>query len=106
DIVVASDTKAPNGHSDVLFGHVASRDPPVMVALTDWSKLAGGMAGPFEAWLLHRGLETLHVRFSRMCDTAEIIAPRLAAHKAVRGVRYPGLADDPAHNLASPQMER
>lgn len=106
DIVVASDTKAPNGHSDVLFGHVASRDPEVMRALADWRKLAGGIPGPFEAWLFHRGLETLHVRFARMCDTADIIAPRLKAHKAVRSVRYPGLADDPSHNLASAQMER
>lgn len=106
DIVLAADTKAPNGHSDVLFGHVASRDPQVMASLSDWRKLAGGIPGPFEAWLFHRGLETLHVRFERMCDSADIIAPRLAAHKAVTKVRFPGLPDDASHNLASAQMQR
>ncbi|TKT80159.1 cystathionine gamma-lyase [Aquamicrobium sp. LC103] len=106
DIVVAADTKAPNGHSDVLFGHVASRDTEIMAAVADWRKLAGGIPGPFEAWLVHRGLETLHVRFERMCDTAETIAPRLAAHEAVKSVRYPGLPGDPSHNLARAQMQR
>lgn len=106
DVVIAADTKAPNGHSDVLFGHVASRNVEVMAAVSDWRKLAGGIPGPFEAWLVHRGLETLDVRFQRMCDTAELIAPRLAAHKAVRQVRYPGLESDPAHNLARIQMHR
>ena len=106
DVVVAADTKAPNGHSDTLFGHVASRNAEVMSAVSDWRKLAGGIPGPFEAWLVHRGLETLHVRFSRMCDTAETIAPRLAAHAAVKSVRFPGLEGDPSHNLARVQMER
>lgn len=106
DVVVAADTKAPNGHSDVLFGHVASRNAEVMAAVSDWRKLAGGIPGPFEAWLVHRGLETLDVRFQRMCDTAERIAPRLAAHKAVRKLRFPGLESDPSHNLARVQMHR
>jgi len=106
DIVVAADTKAPNGHSDVLFGHVASRDADVMAAVAEWRKLAGGIPGPFEAWLLHRGLETLHVRFERMCDTAEALAPKLAGHGAVRSVRYPGLPGDPSHALATRQMHR
>lgn len=106
DVVVASDTKAPNGHSDALFGHVASRNADVMAAVAEWRKLAGAIPGPFEAWLVHRGLETLDVRFSRMCDTAETIAPRLAAHRAVRSVRFPGLPGDPSHNLARAQMER
>lgn len=106
DVVVASDTKAANGHSDALFGHVASRDAGVMAAVSDWRKLAGGIPGPFEAWLVHRGLETLEVRFERMCDTAEAIAPRLAAHRSVKAVRYLGLESDPAHNLARVQMHR
>lgn len=106
DIVLASDTKAPNGHSDALFGHVASRDPDIMAALADWRKLAGGIPGPFEAWLVHRGLETLHVRFERMCDSADLIAPRLRDHKAVRKVQFPGLPQHPAHNLAATQMQR
>ncbi len=106
DIVVAADTKAPNGHSDVLFGHVASRDVSVMEAVAAWRKLSGAIPGPFEAWLVHRGLETLELRFDRMCTSAETIAPRLAAHPAVRSLRYPGLPGDPAHNLARTQMLR
>jgi len=106
DIVVAADTKAPNGHSDTLFGHAASRDPGIMAALADWRKLSGAIPGPFEAWLVHRGLETLEVRFERMCGSAELIARRLKDHPAVGPVRYPGLADDPSHNLARVQMDR
>jgi cystathionine gamma-lyase len=106
DAVVASDTKAPNGHSDALFGHVASRDAGIIAAVTEWRKLAGGIPGPFEAWLVHRGLETLEVRFDRMCASAQAIAPRLAAHPKVREVRFPGLPTDPSHNLARAQMER
>jgi cystathionine gamma-lyase len=106
DLVVAADTKAPNGHSDVLFGHVATRDEKIIAALTEWRTLAGGIPGPFEAWLVHRGLETLDVRFDRMCGSAEIIARRLAAHSAVQSVRFPGLENDPSHNLARAQMQR
>ncbi|MCV0397820.1 MAG: cystathionine gamma-lyase [Rhizobiaceae bacterium] len=106
DILVAADTKAPNGHSDVLFGHVATHDEAALAALKEWRKLSGAIPGPFEAWLVHRGLETLEVRFARMCQSAETIAPRLAAHPAAKAVRYPGLPGDPAHNLAATQMLR
>lgn len=106
DIVVAADTKAPNGHSDVLFGHVASRDADMLTAVRDWRKLSGAIPGPFEAWLVHRGLETLEVRFDRMCSSAGTVAQRLAGHDAVDAVRYPGLANDPSHNLAASQMHR
>ena len=106
DAVVAADTKAPSGHSDVLFGHVTSRNPEIIAAAKDWRRLAGAIPGPFEAWLVHRGLETLEVRFDRMCSSAEAIATRLAAHRAVGSVRYPGLPDDPANNLARAQMDR
>jgi cystathionine gamma-lyase len=106
DIVVAADTKAPNGHSDVLFGHVASRDEAVIGSVKEWRKLSGAIPGPFEAWLVHRGLETLEVRFDRMCSSAEIIARRLKDNPKVKALRFPGLADDPSHNLARAQMER
>lgn len=106
DVVVAADTKAPNGHSDALFGHVASRNPEIVAAVTDWRKLAGGIPGPFEAWLVHRGLETLDVRFERMCNSAEFLAERLAEHPAVEAIRFPGLKSDPSHTLARAQMER
>ena len=106
DIVVAADTKAPNGHSDVLFGHVASRDPEILSAVADWRKLSGAIPGPFEAWLVHRGLETLEVRFDRMCNSAEVVARRLKEHPASGAIRFPGLPDDPSHNLARMQMDR
>ncbi|BCG79697.1 cystathionine gamma-lyase [Mesorhizobium sp. 113-3-3] len=106
DIVVSADTKAVNGHSDVLFGHVASRNADIVTKVTDWRSIVGGIPGPFEAWLVHRGLETLEVRFDRMCASAETIAQRLKQHRAVRGLRFPGLNGDPSHNLAHTQMER
>lgn len=106
DLVVCSDTKAVNGHSDVLFGHVATRDRALAARLRDWRKIAGAIPGPFETWLVLRGLETLEVRFERMCATAAVLAERLAAHPRVRDVRYPGLPSHPAHELAKRQMRR
>jgi cystathionine gamma-lyase len=104
DIVVSADTKAVNGHSDALFGHVATRDAAMLAAVKDWRKLSGAIPGPFEAWQVHRGLETLDVRFERMCASAGVIASRLAE----RGLAtvYPGLEDHPSHNLAKQQMRR
>lgn len=106
DLVISSDTKAVNGHSDLLFGHVAARDEAVLAPVRDWRKIVGAIPGSFEAWLVHRGLETLEVRFSRMCDSAQTIAERLAAHARVKAVAYPGLATHPAHALAQRQMLR
>ncbi|MDI3338124.1 cystathionine gamma-lyase [Defluviimonas aestuarii] len=106
DIVVAADTKAPNGHSDVLTGHVASRDGEVIAAVREWRKLSGSIPGPFECWLAHRGLETLELRFDRMCSSAATLAPRLAEHPAIGAIRYPGLDTDPSHGLAQRQMTR
>lgn len=104
DVVVCADTKAINGHSDTLMGHVATRDGAVMARLRDWRRFSGSIPGPFEAWLVHRGLETLEVRFARMCATAGVVAERLAQHRSVRSVRYPGLKGDPAHAVAARQM--
>jgi cystathionine gamma-lyase len=104
DIVVSADTKALNGHSDVLFGHVSSRNPALMAGVRDWRRIVGAIPGPHEAWLVHRGLETLEVRFARMCDSARVIAQRLAGHPKVAALRYPGLASHPQHALAQRQM--
>jgi cystathionine gamma-lyase len=104
DVVVSADTKALNGHSDVLLGHVSSRDAAIMEMVRDWRRVAGAIPGPFEAWLVHRGLETLEVRFSRMCANAQLLAERLSAHPKVVSVSYPGLASHPAHALARAQM--
>jgi len=106
DVLVSADTKAPNGHSDALFGHVASRDTEIVAAVREWRKLSGSIPGPFEAWLVHRGLETLDVRFDRMCHSAETIAPRLKAHPAVQALRFPGLPEDASYELARRQMHR
>jgi len=89
DIVVCADTKAVNGHSDALMGHVVTRHGELMTRLKDWRKFSGSIPGPFEAWLVFRGLETLAVRFARMCATAGAIAERLAGHECVLSVRYP-----------------
>lgn len=104
DLVVAADTKAPAGHSDVLGGHVAGRDARLVDRVRDWRRMSGAVPGAFEAWLVHRGIETLELRLARMCASAGVIAARLAGHPAVRALRYPGLADDPSHALARVQM--
>ncbi|MFN4058795.1 MAG: cystathionine gamma-lyase [Roseinatronobacter sp.] len=104
DLVVAADTKAPAGHSDALFGHVAGRDAVLMGKVADWRRQSGSIPGPFEAYLVHRGLETLEVRLARMCASAQIIAERLAQHPSVRGLRYPGLPNDPSHKAVGGQM--
>ncbi|MEO8185754.1 MAG: cystathionine gamma-lyase [Burkholderiaceae bacterium] len=104
DVVVSADTKALNGHSDVLFGHVSSRNASVISDVRDWRKIAGAVPGPHEAWLVHRGLETLEVRYSRMRFNALVLAELFARHPKVVAVRYPGLASHPAHRLSKTQM--
>lgn len=106
DLVVAADTKAPGGHSDVVLGHVATRDAEALTRLREWRRLSGSIPGPLDCWLVHRGLETLETRFERMCANAGALAPRLAGHPAVQAIRYPGLPDDPGHALARAQMRR
>ncbi|MGB3281034.1 MAG: cystathionine gamma-lyase [Pseudorhodobacter sp.] len=104
DMVVAADTKAPGGHSDILFGHVATRDAGLEARVRQWRKLSGAVPGAFEAWLLHRGIETLEVRLERMCASAQVIAERLALQPMVKNLRYPGLPGDPSFEIASRQM--
>lgn len=103
DLVVAADTKAPGGHSDVLFGHVAGRDAGLMQRVRDWRKLSGAVPGAFEAWLVHRGIETLEVRMARMCASAQVIAERLVGHPKVRALRFPGLPGDASHQVMARQ---
>lgn len=104
DLVVAADTKAPAGHSDALFGHVAGKDANLMARIREWRRQSGAVPGPFEAYLVHRGIETLELRLSRMCASAAVIAERLASHPSVKSLRYPGLARDPSHETAARQM--
>ena len=106
DLAVSSDTKALSGHSDVLFGHVASRHAGLLERVRQWRTLSGSTPGPAEAYLAYRGLMTLEVRLQRMCDNAEALANLFYTHPAVEAVRFPGLADDPSHATAAKQMAR
>ncbi|WP_170765985.1 cystathionine gamma-lyase [Ruegeria lacuscaerulensis] len=106
DVVVASDTKAMGGHSDLLMGHVASRNVQILERVEEWRRVSGAIPGPHEAWLLHRGLETLDVRFDRMCSSAQVLAERLAGHAAIQSIRFPGLRNDPSYALAKAQTAR
>lgn len=89
DIVIVSDTKAMAGHTDVLMGHVASRDAAYMERLLSVRNLTGNIPAPYEAWLLLRGLETVELRLERMCTNARAALPLLQASEAVSEVIYP-----------------
>ena len=105
DFSVASDTKALTGHSDLILGHVAVRDPEWADRLHTWRTQDGAIAGPMEVWLAHRSLATLGVRLERQCHNAQAIAAYLATRPEVSTVRYPGLPTDPAHPIAKRQMQ-
>lgn len=106
DLVMHSATKQLNGHSDVLAGVLVTR-----AADDFWAKLRqerswrGAVLGPFEAWLLGRGLRTLFLRVRRSAGTALFLAEGLAANAAVSQVLYPGLVGHPGHELAAKQMD-
>ncbi len=106
DLVVASATKALSGHSDLLAGYVAGSHPDLMAAVERDRLLAGPILGAFEAWLVLRSLGSAGLRFERQCQNAQALAVMLRAHPAVRSVRYPGLPDDPSHEVATLQMKR
>jgi cystathionine gamma-synthase len=106
DIVMHSATKGINGHSDVLAGVLATADASTALweAIAADRKMAGAVLGPFEAWLLLRGLRTLPLRADRMSRSAQTIAEWLAAHPQVSDVFYPGLTAHPGHAIARAQM--
>jgi cystathionine gamma-lyase len=106
DLVVASATKALAGHGDLLAGYVAGSHPELMAMLERERLLAGAILGPFEAWLTLRSLGSFGLRFERQCHNALAVALMLRGHPAVRAVRYPGLPEDPSHELACRQMKR
>jgi cystathionine beta-lyase/cystathionine gamma-synthase len=99
DIVVHSATKYLSGHGDLTAGAVAC-GPPYDDAVEGIRKLVGGVLGPFEAWLAHRGLKTLPLRMDRQCNNARQIAGRLASHPRVAKVNHPSLAGHPDHETA------
>jgi cystathionine gamma-synthase len=105
DLVVHSATKYLNGHGDVLAGAVlAARRDPFWERIRSWRRNAGAMPGPFEAWLLQRGMRTLFLRVHRASETALAIATRLDGHPALAVVLYPGLPGHPGHQIAARQM--
>ena len=105
DLVVHSATKYLNGHSDVLAGAVLSaRDDPFWQRIRSWRRTAGAVPGPFEAWLLLRGMRTLFLRVRRSSETALAIARHFERHPALRAVLYPGLPSHPGHAIAARQM--
>ena len=106
DLTVASDTKALAGHGDVLLGHVSTADPTLAQRLREARTRGGAIPGPMEAWLAHRGLGTLDLRLARQAANAEALARALREHPAVTDVRWPGLPDDPSHDVAKMQMRR
>jgi cystathionine gamma-lyase len=106
DFSVASDTKALTGHSDIILGHVAAREPDWADRLRAWRTQMGAIPGPMEVWLAHRSLATLDLRLERQCHNALAIARLLSTQSEVQRVRYPGLPDDPAHGIAVRQMQR
>lgn len=105
DFSVASDTKSLTGHGDLILGHVAARDHAWADRLHTWRNQTGAVPGPMEVWLAHRSLATLEMRLSRQCENALRVAAYLAARPDVQGLRYPGLPNDPAHEVASRQMQ-
>jgi cystathionine gamma-synthase len=104
DISMHSATKFIGGHSDLLAGLLIARDPALLSGLRRSRTLCGATPGTLEAWLATRGIRTLALRLERAQENAGRLAAWLAGQPAVERVRYPGLADDPGHELAAAQL--
>ena len=105
DIVMHAATKILNGHSDAMAGVVAAgRESAFWDRVRRFRSGNGAIIGPFEAYLLNRGLKTFHVRAETQARTAAALAERLAAHPLVARVLYPGLPQHPGHDVAARQM--
>jgi cystathionine beta-lyase/cystathionine gamma-synthase len=104
DAVVHSTTKYLGGHSDVVGGFVATNDPTIAERLFFLQKSLGAVPGPFDSWLVLRGIKTLALRMRRHCDNARVVASFLEQHAEIEKVFYPGLPDHPGHEIAQRQM--
>jgi cystathionine gamma-synthase len=104
DIVLHSTTKYLGGHSDLIGGFAATNDPTIAERLYFLQKSLGGVPGPFDSWLVLRGLKTLAVRMRQHCENARRVAEFLDGHTAVDRAIYPGLANHPGHEVAARQM--
>jgi cystathionine gamma-synthase len=105
DVVVHSTTKYLGGHSDVIGGFAATNDPTIAERLYFLQKSLGAVPGPFDCWLVLRGVKTLALRMRKHCENARAIAEWLSSHPKVERVLYPGLATHPGHDIASRQMQ-
>jgi cystathionine beta-lyase/cystathionine gamma-synthase len=104
DVVVHSLTKYLGGHSDLIGGFAATNDPTVAERLLFLQKSLGAVPGPFDCWLVLRGLKTLAVRMRQHCENARAVAAFLTDHPRVETVLFPGLASHPGHDIAARQM--
>ncbi|MGZ4675399.1 MAG: cystathionine gamma-synthase [Acidimicrobiia bacterium] len=104
DVVVHSTTKYLGGHSDTIGGFVAVRDGELGEHLAYLQNATGAVPGPFDCYLVLRGVKTLAVRMDRHCENAAAVAAMLDAHPAVARVLYPGLPTHPGHAVAARQM--
>ncbi len=106
DFVFHSATKYLNGHSDVIAGVLVAREDDDQWQAVRFQRVFGGaILGPMEAWLLLRGMRTMHLRVQRCCESAMIIARRLEGHGRISRVLYPGLESHPGHAIAGRQMQ-
>lgn len=103
DIVVHSVTKYINGHSDVVMGAAAFNSPELNKRLTFLQNAIGAVPSPFDCWLAHRGVKTLHLRARAASDNAAVIARTLFASPHVIAVNYPGLPSHPQHHIVLKQ---
>ena len=104
DVVVHSTTKYLGGHSDVVGGGLVAADEELGQELAFHQNAMGAVCGPFDAWLVLRGIKTLGVRMDRHCSNAERVVDFLTGHPAVTEVLYPGLPEHPGHAVAQRQM--
>ena len=104
DLALHSTTKYIGGHSDVVGGFVATNDDGISERLAFLQKSLGAVPGPFDCWLVLRGVKTLAVRMDRHCQNASAIAAVLEHHPRVVRVLYPGLPSHPGHQIAARQM--
>jgi cystathionine gamma-lyase len=105
DVVVHSTTKYLNGHSDVIGGAAMTSDEALFQRLQFLQNAVGGVSGPFDSFLVLRGLKTLHLRMQRHAENALRLARFLETHPQVERVIYPGLPSHPQHALAARQMK-
>jgi len=104
DVVIHSATKYLGGHSDTILGFVATNDDAIAERLYFLQKSLGAVPGPFDAWLVLRGIKTLAVRMRQHCENAISVALWLERHANVERVLYPGLPSHPGHTIAAHQM--